>query len=176
MRRDRPQASCSRYCRRRKPILGPLIPGRSVAGDQDPSRFLVRGPMPRTCPDVSSPHLRRGRDLRCCALGKTDAGGGWLRVCPTRASRRAASALSGPRRAEGGGGRHVRAHWFGHAHLPMSGCANVRNRSHPEESSHLHKSMLWRAIDRWVSGFDNVISGRRCGPTAETVIAVLQDQ
>ena len=36
--------------------------------------------MPRRCPDVSSPHLDRGRDLRCCALGKTDAGCGWLRV------------------------------------------------------------------------------------------------
>jgi hypothetical protein len=36
--------------------------------------------MLRRCPDVSSPHLDRGRDLRCCALGKTDAGYGWLRV------------------------------------------------------------------------------------------------
>jgi hypothetical protein len=36
--------------------------------------------MPRRCPDVSSPHLHRGRDLRCCALGKTAAGYGWLRV------------------------------------------------------------------------------------------------
>ena len=36
--------------------------------------------MPRRYPDVSSPHLDRGRDLRCCALGKTDAGYGWLRV------------------------------------------------------------------------------------------------
>ena len=36
--------------------------------------------MPARCPDVSSPHLDRGRDLRCCALGKTDAGYGWLRV------------------------------------------------------------------------------------------------
>ena len=36
--------------------------------------------MPRRCPDVSSPHLHGGRDLRCGALGKTDAGYGWLRV------------------------------------------------------------------------------------------------
>ncbi len=26
-----------------------------------------------------------------------------------------------PRRAKGNGGRHVRTHWFGHAHLPMIG-------------------------------------------------------
>jgi hypothetical protein len=40
-----------------KPLPGrqaysePLIPGCSVAGDQDPSRFLIRGPMPRRCPE-----------------------------------------------------------------------------------------------------------------------------
>jgi hypothetical protein len=42
LRRDRPQASRSRHCRAGRPILSPLIPGCSVAGDQDPSRLLIR--------------------------------------------------------------------------------------------------------------------------------------
>ena len=107
MRRDRPQASRNHYCRTRRPILSLLIPGCSVAGDQDPSWFLVRGPMPRRCPDVSSPHLHRGGDLRGCALGKTDAGYGWLRVQLEQPSVLLLRCL-GPRRAEGSGGRHVR--------------------------------------------------------------------
>ena len=41
---DSPQASRSRHCRAGKPILSLLIPGCSVAGDQGPSRFPVRGP------------------------------------------------------------------------------------------------------------------------------------
>jgi hypothetical protein len=107
LRRDRPQASRNHYCRTRRPILSLLIPGCSVAGDQDPSWFLVRGPMPRRCPDVSSPHLHRGEDLRCCALGKTDAGYGWLRVQLVQPGVLLLRCL-GPRRAEGSGGRHVR--------------------------------------------------------------------
>ena len=39
MRGDSPQESRSRHCRAVRPILNPLIPGCSVAGDQDPSRF-----------------------------------------------------------------------------------------------------------------------------------------
>jgi hypothetical protein len=35
------------------------------------------------------------------------------------ASQRAASAPSGPRWAEGRGGRHAQTHWFRHAHLPV---------------------------------------------------------
>src|SRR5262245_35744343 len=61
-----------------------------------------------------------GRDLRCCALGKADAGYGWLRVQPGQPGVLLLRCL-GPRRAEGSDGRHVRAQWFGHAHLPMSG-------------------------------------------------------
>jgi hypothetical protein len=56
----------------------PLIPGCSVAGDQDPSRFPVRARCRVGFRNASSPH--RGRDLPCRALGKTDSGGGWLRV------------------------------------------------------------------------------------------------
>ena len=63
--------------------------------------------MPRRCPDVSSPHLHRGEDLRCCALGKTDAGYGWLRVQLEQPGVLLLRCL-GPRRAEGSGGRHVR--------------------------------------------------------------------
>ena len=36
LRRDRPQASRSRHRRAGRPVLSPLIPGCSVAGDQDP--------------------------------------------------------------------------------------------------------------------------------------------
>jgi len=59
-------------------MLSPLIPGCSVAGDQDPSRFPVRARCRVGVRNASSPH--RGRDLPCRALGKTDSGGGWLRV------------------------------------------------------------------------------------------------
>jgi hypothetical protein len=68
--------------------------------------------MPRRCPDVSSLHRHRGRDLRCCALGKTDAGYGWLRVQLEQPGVLLLRCL-GPRRAEGSDGRHVRARWFG---------------------------------------------------------------
>jgi len=74
--------------------------------------------MPRRCPDVSSPHLHRGRDLRCCAPGKTDAGHGGLRAQLEQPGVLLLRCL-GPRRPEGSGDRHVRARWFGHAHLPM---------------------------------------------------------
>ena len=37
-----PAGVACRHCRAGRPILSPLIPGCSVAGDQDPSRFLVR--------------------------------------------------------------------------------------------------------------------------------------
>jgi hypothetical protein len=68
--------------------------------------------------NASSPH--RGRDRPRRALGKTDSGGRWLRVHLERPGVLLLRRL-GPRRAEGSGGRHVRTHWFGHAHLPNSG-------------------------------------------------------
>ena len=45
---------------------------------QDPSRFPVRARCRVGVRNASSPD--RGRDLPCRALGKTDSGGGWLRV------------------------------------------------------------------------------------------------
>jgi len=78
LRRDSPQASRSRHCRAGRLILSLLIPGCSVAGDQDPSRFPVRARCRVGVRNASSPD--RGRDLPCRALGKTDSGGGWLRV------------------------------------------------------------------------------------------------
>jgi hypothetical protein len=65
--------------------------------------------------NASSPH--RGRDLPCRALGKTDSGGGWLRVQLEQPGVLPLRRLC-LRRPEGSGGRHVRTHWFGHAHLP----------------------------------------------------------
>jgi hypothetical protein len=60
LRRDRPQASRSRHRRADRPILSPLIPGCSVTGDQDPSRFLIRGPMARRCPECELATSRQG--------------------------------------------------------------------------------------------------------------------
>ena len=88
--------------------------------------------MPRRCPDVSSPHLHGGGDLRCRALGKTDAGYGWLRVQLEQPGILLLRRL-GPRRAEGSGGRHVRTHWFGHAYLPMSGRMALKKLSGPTD-------------------------------------------
>jgi len=51
LRRDSPQALRSRHCRAGRPVLSSLIPGCSAAGDQGPSRFPVRGPVPRRCPE-----------------------------------------------------------------------------------------------------------------------------
>jgi len=56
--------------------------------------------------------------FRAAPLGKTDSGGRWLRVHLERPGVLLLRRL-GPRRAEGSGGRHVRTHWFGHAHPPM---------------------------------------------------------
>jgi hypothetical protein len=115
LRRDSPQALRSRHGRAGRPILSPLIPGCSVAGDQGPSRSPVRGPMPRRCSDCK---LAAPRQRPSAPRPRED--GFWRRMAarPPRATRRAASAPSGPRRAEGSGGRHVRTHWFMHAHLP----------------------------------------------------------
>ena len=79
MRRDSPQASRSRHCRAGTPILSPLIPGCSVAGDQDPSRSPVRGP---DVAEASGMQARRtdAATFRAAPSGKTDSGGGWLRV------------------------------------------------------------------------------------------------
>jgi hypothetical protein len=71
LRRDRPQASRSRHCRAGRLILSLLIPGCSVAGDQDPSGFPVRARCRVGVGNASSPD--RGRDLPCRALGKTDS-------------------------------------------------------------------------------------------------------
>jgi hypothetical protein len=51
LRRDRPQARRVAPLPGRQAYSEPLIPGCSVAGDQDPSRFLIRGLMPRRCPE-----------------------------------------------------------------------------------------------------------------------------
>src|ERR1700730_2895872 len=98
------------------PILSPLIPGCSVAGTQDPSRFPVRARCRVGVRNASSPH--RGGDLPCRALGKTDSGGGWLRV-----------QLEQPgvlllRRLGPGGPRGVAVAMFGHTGLGMLICRN----------------------------------------------------
>jgi len=93
LRRDRPQASRSRHCRAGRPILSPLIPGCSVAGDQDTSRFPVRDPMPRRCPKCK---LAAPRQKLSVPRPREDRF--WRRMAgrPARATRRAAPALSGP--------------------------------------------------------------------------------
>ena len=63
--------------------------------------------MPRSCPDVSSPHLHRAETFGGRALGKADAGYGWLRVQLEQPGVLLLRCL-GPRRAEGSGGSHVR--------------------------------------------------------------------
>jgi hypothetical protein len=107
MRRDRPQASRSRHRRVGRPILSLLIPGCSVAGDQDPSRLPVRfGARCRVGVwNVSSPH--QGRELPCRALRED---GCWPRMAarPVRVTRRAASAACGPPAGRGSGGRYAR--------------------------------------------------------------------
>ena len=100
MRRDSPQASRSRHCRAGRLILSLLIPGCSVAGDQDPSRFPVRARCrvgvpecklagPRQRPSVPSP-----REDGFC--------GGWLRVQLEQPGVPLLCRLC-PRRAEGRG-------------------------------------------------------------------------
>ena len=114
LRRDSPQAPRSRHCRAGRLILSLLIPGCSVAGDQEASKFPVRARCRVGVRNASLPD--RGRDLPCRALGKTDSGGGWLRVQLEQPGVLLLPRLC-PRRAEGSVGRHVRTHWFGHAHL-----------------------------------------------------------
>jgi hypothetical protein len=106
LRRERPQASRGRHCRAGRPVLGLLIPGCSVAGDQDPSRLLVRDPLPRRCPECelatpgqrpSVPRSRGGRMLAAdgCASSSSNLAccfcGVWVPA------------------GRGSGGRHVRA-------------------------------------------------------------------
>jgi hypothetical protein len=92
LRRDRPQASRSRHCRAGRPILSPLIPGCSVAGDQGPSRSPIRGPMSRRCPEceLAAPRQRP-------SAPRPGEDGFWRQMAarPPRAARRAASAPSG---------------------------------------------------------------------------------
>jgi hypothetical protein len=116
LRRDRPRASRSRHCRAGRPVLSPLIPGCSVAGDQDPSRFPVRARCRAGARNVSTPH--RGRDLPCRALGKTDSGGGWLGVQLGQPGVLLLRCL-GP-----GGPRGVAVAIFGHTCLGMLICRN----------------------------------------------------
>ncbi len=115
LRRDRLQASRSRHRRVGKPILSPLIPGCSVAGDQDPSRLLIRGPMPRRCPECE---LATPRQRPPAPSGRADAGGGWLHVQLEQPGVPLLRRL-GPRRAEGVAVAMFGAHWFGHAHLTL---------------------------------------------------------
>ena len=72
MRRDRPQGRVAANAGRAEAYLSLLIPGSSVAGDQDPSGFPVRARCRAGVRDVSSP--RRGRDLPCRAPGGRWAG------------------------------------------------------------------------------------------------------
>jgi hypothetical protein len=92
LRRDRPQASRSRHCRAGRPVLSPLIPGCSVAGDQGPSRSPVRGPMPRRCPECK---LAAPRERPSAPCPRKD--GFWRQMAarPPRAIRRTGSAPSG---------------------------------------------------------------------------------
>src|SRR5689334_13575819 len=48
---DRPQASRNRHRQAGRPILNPLLPGCSVAGDQGGSRLLAGGLVRRRCPE-----------------------------------------------------------------------------------------------------------------------------
>ena len=67
---------------------------------------------------MSSPHLHCGRDLRYRALGKTDAGYGWLRVQLDQPGMPLLRCL-GPRRAE-----RVAVAMFGPSGLDMLICRN----------------------------------------------------
>jgi hypothetical protein len=106
LRRDRPQASRSRNRRADRPILSP----RSLAAPSPGIRILPGCWFGARCRagvgNVSSPH--QGRDLPRRALRED---GCWRRMAarPARATRRAASAASGPPAGRGSGGRHVRA-------------------------------------------------------------------
>ncbi len=132
MRRDRPQASGSRHRRTDRPILSPLIPGCSVAGDQDPSRLLVRGPMPRRRPECelatprqrpSAPRSQGGRMLAAdgCASSSSN-----LACCFCGAWAPA---------GRGSGGRHVRA-------LTRLGMLICRNEYFIRAHSHARTGML----------------------------------
>jgi hypothetical protein len=105
-----------RHCQADRPILSPLIPGCSVAGDQDPSKFPVPGPTPRKCPEckLAAPRQRP-------SVPRPSEDGFWRRMAgrTARATRRAASVASGPPAARGEWRSPYRALWFGHAHLPM---------------------------------------------------------
>ena len=78
--------------------------------------------MPRRCPECK---LAAPRQRPSALRPRED--GFWRQMAarPPRATRRAASAASGPRRAEGSGGRHVRTHRLGYAHLPNSGVSRL---------------------------------------------------
>ena len=101
MRRDRPQAS------RRQGYSEPPDPRLLRRRGSGSFQVADSGPRCRVgVRNVSSPHL--GRDLPRCALGED---GCWRRMAarPARATRRVASAASGPPAGRGSGGRHVRA-------------------------------------------------------------------
>ena len=110
------------------------MPGRQAYSEPPDPRLLRRrgsgsfqvpgsGPMPRRCPECKlagsrqRPSVPRPRE--------DDSGGGWLRVQLEQPGVLLLRRLC-PRRAEGSGGRHVRTHWCGYAHLPMTGCTCFR--------------------------------------------------
>jgi hypothetical protein len=106
LRRDSPQASRSRHGRAGRPILIPLIPGCSVAGDQVLPGPRYGGPMPRRCPEckLAAPSGRRILAADGCA--STSSGPAYC-FC----------AVWGP-----GGPRGVAVVLFGHTGLGMLTC------------------------------------------------------
>ena len=112
MRRDSPQALRSRHCRAGRPILSPLIPGCSVAGDQGRSRSPVRGP------DAAAVSGMKARRIEAETF-RTAPSGRWILAADGCASTSSDPvccfcAVWGP-----GGPRGVAVAMFGHAGLGM---------------------------------------------------------
>jgi hypothetical protein len=137
LRRDSPQASRSRHCRAGRPILSPLIPGCSVAGDQGlpgpRSGARCRGGVP----NVSSPH--RGRYLPRRASGR------WILAadgCASTSSDPAycSCAVWGP-----GEPRGVAVAMFGHTGLGMLS-AEVPRRPLLPHGGHAGSGGNWPSV------------------------------
>jgi hypothetical protein len=143
LRRDSPQASRSRHRRAGRPILSPLIPGCSVAGDQGPSRLLIRArcrvgvrkvsaecelATPGQRPSAPRPQGRRMLAADGCASSSSNPGVLLLRRLGPRRAERVAVAMFG-------------AHWFLGMLICRCECADpcmraMRSTSELEGSSH----------------------------------------